>query len=71
MCTYMIGYMYILNSAHRRLYKIKIQNGWINKNTQMIYVDTSLSADERSLKSNNRYHIITIASEFIANPVYD
>ena len=65
MCTYMIGYMYILNSAHRRLYKIKIQNGWINKNTQMIYVDTSLSADERSLKSNNRYHIITIASEFI------
>lgn len=65
MCTYMIGYMYILNSAHRRLYKIKIQNGWINKNTQMIYVDTSLSADERSLKSNNRYHIIMIASEFI------
>ncbi len=65
MCTYMIGYMFILNSAHRRLYKIKIQNGWINKNTQMIYVDTSLSADERSLKSNNIYHIITIASEFI------
>ncbi len=35
-CTYMIGYMYILNSA-----------------------------DECGLKSNNRYHIITIASEFI------
>ena len=65
MCTYMIGYMYILNSAHRRLYKIKIQNGWINKNTQMIYVDTSLSADERSFKSNKIYHIITIVSEFI------
>lgn len=62
---YIAGYTFSTNSAHRKMYRIKIKNGWINESSKMVYADTELSYVQQGKTVSLKYHIFIIVFEVI------
>ena len=42
---YIVGLYWIVYGTHRRMYNLKVENGWVMESAkQIIYVDTEVSA---------------------------
>lgn len=62
---YIAGYTFSTNSAHRKMYRIKIKNGWINESSKRVYADTELSYVQQGKTVSLKYHIFIIVFEVI------
>ena len=64
---FVFGIMYIQLSAHRKMYLLKIQNGWfVESQKQKVFIDTRACANADATPVSFRYHIIIIAAELLA-----
>ena len=55
------------NSCHKKMYALKMQNGWIIESQQKkIYIDTRISADAGSSPLSFKWHIVIIIAEIAA-----
>lgn len=65
--VFVFGIMYIQLSAHRKMYLLKIQNGWfVESQKQKVFIDTRACANADATPVSFRYHIIIIAAELLA-----
>lgn len=65
--VFVFGIMYIQLSAHRKMYLLKIQNGWfVESQKQKVFIDTRACANADATPISFRYHIIIIAAELLA-----
>lgn len=62
---YIAGYTFSTNSAHRKMYRIKIKNGWINESSKRVYADTELSYVQQGKTVSLKYHIFIMVFEVI------
>ena len=65
--VFVCGIMYIQLSAHRKMYLLKIQNGWfMESQKQKVFIDTRACVNADATPISFRYHIIIIAAELLA-----
>lgn len=62
---YIAGYTFSTNSAHRKMYRIKIKNGWINESSRRVYADTGLSSVQHGKPVSLKCHIFIMIFEVI------
>ncbi len=65
--VYVFGIMFIQLSAHKKMYQLKVQNGWfVESQKQKVFIDTRACANADATPVSFRYHIIIIAAELLA-----
>ena len=70
-CVWIFEYCFFIimlnNSCHKKMYALKMQNGWIIESQQKkVYIDTRISAESDSTPINCKWHIAILAAEFAA-----
>lgn len=70
-CVWIFEYCFFIiilnNSCHKKMYALKMQNGWIIESQQKkVYIDTRVSADAGSSPLSFKWHIIIIIAEIAA-----
>ena len=70
-CVWIFEYCFFIimlnNSCHKKMYALKMQNGWIIESQQKkVYIDTRVSAESDSTPINCKWHIAILAAEFAA-----
>ena len=70
-CVWIFEYCFFImmlnNSCHKKMYALKMQNGWIIESQQKkIYIDTRISADAGSSPLSFKWHIVIIIAEIAA-----
>lgn len=67
---YIAGMQYLINVPHRRLYRIKVQNGWVNPATRhTVYADTKLSAAGGRLAPPWQWQLVYVGAAALAAAV--
>lgn len=70
-CVWIFEYCFFIimlnNSCHKKMYALKMQNGWIIESQQKkIYIDTRISVDAGSSPLSFKWHIVIIIAEIAA-----
>lgn len=64
---FIAGVMFLLLNAHRRMYSLKLRNGWIiESQKQKVFIDTRACANADASPISFRYHIFIIAAEMLS-----
>lgn len=58
--VYIIGIQLIVIVGHRKMYELKMKNGWLIESQKKVYIDTRLSASTENKSVSMRYHWILI-----------
>ena len=67
MFAYIFGIIHIPNSSHRKMYALKIQNGWIiETQRKKVYIDTRVSAEAGATTVSYKWHALFLITEFAA-----
>lgn len=55
---YIAGLYYLILTPHRKMYRLKVKNQWINEETKhMVYIDTKVSASSGEMSYGWKWHI--------------
>ena len=67
MFAYIFGIIHIPNSSHRKMYALKIQNGWIiETQRKKVYIDTRVSAEAGATTVSYKWHALFLITELAA-----
>lgn len=67
MFAYIFGIIHIPNSSHRKMYALKIQNGWIiEAQRKKVYIDTRVSAEAGATTVSYKWHALFLITELAA-----
>ena len=56
---YIVGIYCLVYGTHRRMYNLKVDNGWLVESTkQIIYVDTEVSAHARKMPLSKKWYLL-------------
>ena len=56
---YIVGLYWIVYGTHRRMYNLKVQNGWVMESAkQIIYVDTEVSAHVDKMPLPKKWYLV-------------
>ena len=67
MFAYIFGIIHIPNSSHRKMYALKIQNGWIiETQRKKVYIDTCVSAEAGATTVSYKWHALFLITELAA-----
>lgn len=67
MFAYIFGIIHIPNSSHRKMYALKIQNGWIiEAQRKKVYIDTRVSAEAGATTVSYKWHALFLIAELAA-----
>lgn len=58
---YIVGIQLVIIIGHRKIYDIKLKNGWLIESQKKVYIDTRLSASNGKTSVSMKYHWILIA----------
>ncbi len=58
--VYIIGIQLIVIIGHRKIYELKMKNGWLIESQKKVYIDTRLSSSIKNPSISMRYHWIFI-----------
>lgn len=57
---YIVGIQLVIIIGHRKIYDIKLKNGWLIEAQKKVYIDTRLSSSVKNPSISMRYHWIFI-----------
>lgn len=57
---YIVGIQLVIIIGHRKIYDIKLKNGWLIEAQKKVYIDTRLSSSVKNHSISMRYHWILI-----------
>lgn len=67
MFAYIFGIIHIPNNSHRKMYALKIQNGWIiETQRKKVYIDTRVSAEAGATTVSYKWHALFLITELAA-----
>ena len=56
---YIVGLYWIVYGTHRRMYNLKVENGWVMESAkQIIYVDTEVSAHADKMPLSKKWYLV-------------
>ena len=56
---YIVGLYWIVYGTHRRMYNLKVENGWVMESAkQIIYVDTEVSANADKMPLSKKWYLL-------------
>lgn len=58
--VYIVGIQLIVIVGHRKMYELKMKNGWLIASQKKVYIDTRLSASNGKTSVSMKYHWILI-----------
>ena len=68
---YVAGLYYLIIIPHRKMYRLKLENGWVDYSRKMIRIDTSVSAVSEKLALSWKWHLpilfLTAATAFLVS----
>ena len=63
--VYIIGTEGISILNHRKMYDLKMKNGWIMESRKKIYIDTQLSSESEHIIPDPKYHLVILIVEIL------
>ena len=58
--VYIVGIQLIVIVGHRKMYELKMKNGWLIEEQKKVYIDTRLSASNGKISVSMKYHWMLI-----------